>query len=172
MVVEGCEGFGGVAGGGDAFYDGLHDFVGGVVVDFGVKGGDAAKGGLGVGVAGALVDGLEALVAGPDGDAGGVAVFHDGTGGAIEEFEDAEGVVDVFEVGLAESGFACLEDLVGAEDGVAIGGAVEGGGLVGVGAVAEVFDFGVGAADDFDGVGEVAEGLGAVHRFEVLGVGH
>jgi hypothetical protein len=45
------------------------------------------------------------------GDAGGVAVFHDGAGGALHVFEDADGVVDVFDVGLRQTAFAALEDI-------------------------------------------------------------
>src|SRR5690606_22189223 len=76
-VVEDFEGFGGVFGCGDAFDDGLHDGVGGGCVDGGVEGGDASEGGLGVGVAGAFVYGAQVLAGHLDGDAGGVAVFHD-----------------------------------------------------------------------------------------------
>ena len=51
---------------------------------------------------------------------------------------------------------------------MAIVGAIERGGLVGIGAVPEVFHFGVSAPEDFEGVGEIAERLGAVHFLEVL----
>ena len=154
LVVEvGCD---------DALDEGLHDFAGGVGVDLGVEGDDGAEDGAVVAVAGLDVDVLEGVAGGGDGGAAGVDVLHAGAGGAVEELDDVEGVGYVLEVGLGESGLSVLEDDHVADDGVAVGGLVEGGGLVWVGAVAEVVDLGVVVSEEGGGVGEGADVLGEV----------
>ena len=155
--------------GGHALHNRLHNLVGRIRIDFGIEDHHAAEGRLGVGVARALVDLGQGHAAGLDGRPRRVAVFHDRTGRARHVFEYADRVVHVLDVGLGQAALAGLEDFVRAEDEVlAVGRPVKRGGLVGVGAIAQVFHLGIGAPQQLDGVREMTFRSRAVHLFEIF----
>ncbi len=130
----------GVGGGDDTFDEGGHDGFGGGGVHLDIEGDDGAEGGARVAVASLDVDLLEGLAGEADRGAAGVHVLHAGAAGIGKELADVEGVGDVLEVGLGEAAFAGLEDLHVPDGALDADGFVVGGGLVGVGAVAEVVD--------------------------------
>ena len=158
-IGEDGDGFGLEIGGDDAFDEGGHDFTGGIGIDFHVEGDDGTEGGASVAITGFDVNVFQRVARDGAGGAAGVDVLHARAGGNVEEFDDVEGEGDVFQIGLGEAGFAVFEDLHVTDDAIAADGLVESGGLMRVGAVAEVIDFDEFAAEDIGLFREVADVL-------------
>ena len=151
-VIEDFEDPRRIGGRDHAFDEGGHDLPGGVGVDFAVEGDHAAEGGAGIGVARLAVDLPERFAGTPGRGTGGVHVLHDRAGGGVvEKFDDVERVGDVFQVGLGEAVLAVFEDLHVSDHTGGVRGFVVAGGLMGIGAVAEIVHLAVGASghDDF-----------------------
>jgi len=150
------EGLGAVGGGGDGFDEGLGDFGGGIGIEFAVEGEHTAEGADGVGGEGLAVAVGEG---GGGGAAARVGVLDDGAGGEVEFGDELPGGIEIDKVVVAE--FLALE-LGGIGDAVGASG-VEGGGLVGVFAVAQghlFCDVDDEAGGHGDGGGDLLEGAG------------
>ena len=158
-IGEDCDGFRLEIRGDDAFDERRHDFAGGVGIDFHVEGDDGAEGGTCVAIAGFDVNVFQCVAWNGASGAAGIDVLHARAGGNVEEFDDVEGEGNVFQVGLGEAGFTVFKDLHVTDDAIAADGLVESGGLVRVGAVAEVIDFDEFAAEDIGLFREVADVL-------------
>ncbi len=144
----------------------MHNLLGRVRVHFGIEGDHASKGGLGVGVAGALIDGYEGRVGLLNGGARRIAVFHDRARGSVHIFQNANGMVHILEIGLGQAAFAGLEHGIGAQYGVcAISGPIERRRLMGIGAVTQILHLDITASQYFNAFRKRAFGTGAIHGF-------